>query len=312
MTVRADSSELRRQMTAEDKEILRRLARSVHWWDHGETVAAEWLLRPLFAPGAVTMVTGVPKDAGKTTFLLHAANALVRGESFLDEPGRDPRGVVYVSEETKTIRRAADRVGLPRSDRFSLIDRTMVLGIPWDRLVGILAAHTVEFGAGLIVIDTFAHFAQLTEGQEQDAAVMGARMRAAQALADQTQVAVAVVVHERKSGGGKPTTRARGSNASVAAVDQVVRIAPLRGRSTARRVNVIGRLTDEQSLLVELTSKGYVLIKGGEVDDDPVLRPKGARNRRTSELKLAACQATGIFDPLPTLKLTPSFSVQLG
>src|SRR4051794_3181840 len=71
--------------------------------------STDWLIEPFIARGALTVIAGPPKEAGKTTLLLQMVKCLLSGAPFAGRAiGRCP-AAIYVSEEDSTFRAALRR-----------------------------------------------------------------------------------------------------------------------------------------------------------------------------------------------------------
>jgi hypothetical protein len=181
-----------------------------------------WAWDGYLARGAVTMLAGKPKYAGKSTLAWAAAEALAAGApAFL---GRRVEGgpVVYVSEEgAGTLRHK-----LPASDRVSVLTRDAAWPKPaWPGLVTAAVDEAERIGAVLLVIDALSFWAGFAKDAEKDSGAAQAVMDAL-GLATRPGLAVLLVHHHRKSG-GEEGDAVRGSGAIFGAVDALVELESL-------------------------------------------------------------------------------------
>jgi len=228
-----------------------------------ETSSADALrwVAPYFASGVITAVSGAPKEAGKSTFVLHAVKAVTEGGSFLGQATQQGSVIYFTEESDATIIPTVRRLGMRQSERLHLVPRRLSQPYSLPEIVRAAVARAAQNQAVMLVIDTLAHFATLNEGQEQDAGVMTAVLKTIQPAAD-AGLAVALIVHDIKSK-GQQISRMRGSNALAAAVDSVLSIRPVgRGPSRVRSLTFTSRGLEipDTPALVELTSDGYVRV----------------------------------------------------
>jgi DnaB helicase-like protein/AAA domain-containing protein len=220
-----------------------------------------WLVRPWVARGAVTEFVGKVKG-GKSTLLGAMVKALVTGGTFLGEPVPKTR-VVWLTEQSPiTFRALLARVGLDKTEDLLVQPWHTVMDREWEA-VAVAAVHKAnECGAGLLIVDTLGQFARLRgEGAENNAAEALAAMRPLQAAAA-GGLGVAVVRHERKSG-GEVGDSGRGSSAYAGAVDVVVAVRRPEGasRPTLRALHAVSRFDDTPpELVVEWTGRTYAAL----------------------------------------------------
>jgi hypothetical protein len=114
----------------------------------GDTMPAIRWVAPFFAAGSITAVTGRPKEAGKSTFLLHLCRSMVNGEPFLGQKTHQG-GVIYVTEEpAATVIPAALRVGVFGHPSFRLVPRTHTAELSLDSIVHPGAFWTIHRRSG--------------------------------------------------------------------------------------------------------------------------------------------------------------------
>jgi hypothetical protein len=217
--------------------------------DAGED-GLDWLLSGYLAAGHVTLISGKPK-AGKSTLATAIAEAVDDPETvvFLDRVVGDGP-VIYVSEEGPGTLQPK----LNDSSRSVALTRDGVWPKPpWIDLIQAAAFKAMDIQARLLVIDSLSFWASFGEGQEKDAGAVQATMDALTTAAG-TGLAVLLVHHQRKSGGGEGDA-VRGSGALLAAVDMSIELERVDESSTQRRLVAIGRWPTTPVLVVDRDSQ---------------------------------------------------------
>src|SRR5690606_8370979 len=129
-------------------------------------VKIPWIVPGLVAPGVVTLVTGKPKAAGKSTLIGHLVGAVLDGKPFAGMPTSASQ-VVYLTEEREpSFRSLLERAGVLGRSELTFLSHGAARGATLPELL--IAAKEVckEKGAKLLVIDTVAQFAGLgAEGE---------------------------------------------------------------------------------------------------------------------------------------------------
>lgn len=215
-----------------------------------------WIVEGYLAQGAITELDAKIKT-GKTHFTLDLIRAVLAGERFLDRPTLlSP--VLYLTEERPTTFRAAlKRVGLDRTDGLYLTFRKDV-SLSWRDIGHAVAAKAGYHGIKLVVVDTLSDWSGLEADMENDAGAALAAMRPLQAMAG-AGLAVLVLRHERKSGGGVGDS-ARGSSAFGGAADMLLSLRkdPAGGQENRRILEAVGRLDSwVPRLVLEMTDGHY-------------------------------------------------------
>ena len=232
----------------------------------------DWVWDGYLAAGVITVLAGLPKrQGGKSRFAWALVRAMLeRHESFV---GRFLAGgpVVYLTEEPASMLRPkveplADLPGLSVAYR----EITPRPKPSWDESIAQAAAECERIGARLLVIDTFADWANLKAEAEKDSGAVQAAMDALMEAAARG-LAVLLIHHHRKAG-GEDGAGLRGSGALLGAVDIAVDLTRVGddddpGTSRQRILNASSRWTDTpESMIVELMPDGggYTLISEGE------------------------------------------------
>ena len=240
--------------------------RNLRFWTAAEITsnapeAPPWVCEPWVAPGCLTEVNGPPKDAGKTTLMMHMVRTILDGVPFLEkETMQSP--VVYLTEERHTsFREVLARPGLEHRQDLHVLFRHDARGFDWPDVVHAATKKCKECGASVLIVDTFPPFVELDGDKENNSGDILKALDPLQAAAAQG-VGVVVVRHERKRG-GSVSVAGRGSSAFTAAMDIVMSIRRAEGnaRPTIRQVRAVSRFdATPDSLFIDLTDAGYVSL----------------------------------------------------
>ena len=201
-----------------------------------------WIVKDYIAIGAVTLLTGKPK-AGKSTLACAIAEAVdAASASFI---GRTVTGgpVVYVSEEdAQTL-----RPKLSNSSGSEALTRNAAWPKPtWSEVVTAAVTKANDISAVLLVIDSLSFWSSFNENDAEAAHEVMDALGAAMAAG----LAVLVVHHQRKAGGGEGDA-VRGSGAILSAVDMSIELERLEeDGSTQRRLVAIGRWSAPPVLVI--------------------------------------------------------------
>jgi hypothetical protein len=232
-----------------------------------------WVAKPFIAEGALTVLDGKPKSAGKTTFLSHVVRKVLGGEPFLDEPTKRTPVVLLTEERAVTFRRVLERAGLTESCDFHLLFRDEVHGQPWSDVAKAARARCDETRAKLLIVDTLGAFAVGFERSPES-------MRTALAPlydAARSGLAVLAVRHERKSGGTVGES-GMGSTAMTAGVDIVLALQRPKNYSGSGRVLYARSRFDEtpEETAIELHEGEFVRMPSLEIAAEEVERALSA------------------------------------
>lgn len=221
-------------------------------------VETEWIAKPWLARRAITELVGKAKLAGKTTWALALAAAILDGNEFMGHP-TTKTSIVYISEESEvTFRIALERAHIGPRDDFHVLFWRETLGKKWPDAMAEAVTVAIEREAGLVVIDTLAQFAQLTGDRENNAGDALEAILPLQKGRDRN-LGVLMLRHERKQG-GQLGDSGRGSSAFAGAVDIILNLGRPKGKhaENIRVINAVSRLDDvPASLVIELSSEGY-------------------------------------------------------
>lgn len=242
----------------EERNIIFRTAREIAAATPAKT---EWMVRPWIAKGAITEVDGKIKAAGKTTFVSHLAAAVVTGRPFMEEETKRTR-VVYLTEQPPTsYRKVLERASLTDCEDLLVLAWHETMGTPWSVVARSAADKALEFGAGLLIVDTLGQFAGIRGDAENSA---GAAQEAMEPIQEAAARGLAVVLtrHERK-GGGEVGESGRGSSAFGGAVDIILSLRRGDGnvRPTVRVIEALSRFDETpDKLVIELVDGAYTSL----------------------------------------------------
>jgi hypothetical protein len=214
----------------------------------------EWLVPDIIAAGLLTILSGDPK-VGKSTFVAGMLDALAIGGDFLGNTLPQTQAVWLTEERPPTLRpKVADWPGIKDVALLMTHQRD---GRDWPELIADATHLALTTGRRLLVVDTFASWAQLAGDDEQSSGRVMDAMTPLLLAAGQG-LAVLLIHHDRKSGGDHGRA-IRGSNALSGAADILAQLT----RSTAehpsrRRLSTNGRLP-EVVLHITLGPDGYHL-----------------------------------------------------
>jgi DnaB-like helicase N terminal domain/AAA domain len=220
----------------------------------------EYVAYPFAVRGAVALLDGAAKAAGKTTLILTAVGAASRRELFLNHATM-PVPVLYVTEENpRTFRWALDRAGLNSARELHIIPFTIFAGVPWPQLAQRIERVCAELKIGWLIIDTFHAVAGLGGEEENKAGVVDEAVAPLRAIAGRLDIAVTLSRHERKSG-GEVGNSGRGSSALTGAADIVLLLKRLPGNRTLgrRQLEITGRI-EQARFTIELRDRKYFIV----------------------------------------------------
>lgn len=229
-----------------------------------------WIAPPWVAEGALTLVDGKPKVAGKSTWLGHMIKHVLKGTEFLDQLTTRTPVVLLTEERRVTFRRMLERVGLVDATGLHVVFFHEVPPGSWTELVNWAVARCQEVGAKLLIIDTLHQFAGIPESSSRRALDA---IRPLQAAAAQDGLGIVAVRHERKSGGGVGDS-GRGSSALTGAVDIIVALQrPPNHTGQVRIIHALSRYEETPSnLVIELGDEGYIVREGFDIGVQEVER----------------------------------------
>lgn len=99
---------------------------------------------PFLVFGAITELDGKPKTAGKTTFVLALARAILDGLPFLGQASVKGPIVMLTEQPPSSLKAALVRAGLAGRDDFMLLSWADAAGTPWPEIVAGAEAKCAE------------------------------------------------------------------------------------------------------------------------------------------------------------------------
>src|SRR5215218_801050 len=213
----------------------------------------DFIVKDLLKEGELADLSGLAKYSGKTTLVMHVLKAVRTGDLFLGEPTKEAR-ILYLTEQGNNFKEAIENAGLGLDDDgFVVVQHRDVRGEEWEKLIEKAIKHCEKDGRNVLVVDTFAAFAELVGSEENNAGDIRERMEPLKKAAQSHGLAVLIVRHAGKDGKG------RGSSQFEAEVDIVATLKRPEGNhaDTVRQLETIGRY-GATKLNIELTEEGYV------------------------------------------------------
>ena len=215
-----------------------------------EAREVNWLWYPYIPFGKLTIVQGDPGE-GKTTFILHLAALLTKGEALPCEEtaeSREPVNVIYQNAEDSledTIKPRLLEAGAD-CNRVLVIDESIdCLSMTDERLVRAIK----ETGAKMVVLDPI----QAYLGADVDmhrANEIRPVLKQLGNIAEEYGCAIVLIGHMNKTSGSKSTYRGLGS---------------INFQATARSVLVVGRIKDDTTLRVIAHDKSSLAPEGTSI-----------------------------------------------
>lgn len=215
-----------------------------------EAREVNWLWYPYIPFGKLTIVQGDPGE-GKTTFILHLAALLTKGEALPCEEtaeSREPVNVIYQNAEDSledTIKPRLLEAGAD-CNRVLVIDESIdCLSMTDERLVRAIK----ETGAKMVVLDPI----QAYLGADVDmhrANEIRPVLKQLGNIAEEYGCAIVLIGHMNKASGSKSTYRGLGS---------------IDFQATARSVLVVGRIKDDTTLRVIAHDKSSLAPEGTSI-----------------------------------------------
>ena len=209
-----------------------------------------WLWYPYIPYGKLTIVQGDPGE-GKTTFILHLAALLTKGEPLPNEEvdvQREPVNVIYQNAEDSledTIKPRLLEAGAD-CNRVLVIDESVdCLSMTDERLVRAIR----ETGAKMVVLDPIQAYLGADVDMHRANEIRPLMKRVAM-LAEKYHCAVILIGHMNKNSNGKSSYRGLGS---------------IDFQAAARSVLIVGRVKDEPEVRVVCHTKSSLAPEGTSI-----------------------------------------------
>jgi len=194
----------------------------------------DWVLQDLIGRGVITLLVGGSKGSGgKSTWLTGMLRATEQDTSYCGLTIQATNTVYLIEEDFPTLNFRCEQVGLD-TERVLWLTAAAVRSLSsWEDRIDAAIEEAERIGAGLIVIDSFTHWADLDPEQEWDNSQVSRYLRYLR-KATEKGLAVVVVHHFNKGG------QYRGATAFKDTVDILCEF-KTHGRSTHRKLEVQGR-----------------------------------------------------------------------
>jgi len=215
-----------------------------------ESPETSWVWDAYVPVGGLVCLAALPKG-GKSTLAYYLAGAVAQGSPFLGcITSKTPVLILSMEERRQDVANRLRRLGAS--------ENVFVHSGPLKVATSVeaIAAFVRERGIGLIVVDTLRRFWSVAD--ENDAAQVGEALAPILALARETEAAVVLIHHLRKSPGEEGTDIA-GSGDIFAHVDVALVLRRRKdGEANERLLEAFSRYDATPSkVLVRLTADGY-------------------------------------------------------
>ncbi len=218
------------------------------FYDAVKEQKVEWLWYPYIPYGKLTLLEGEPGE-GKSTFMLHVAALLTRGEDMPDGYKVDkPEYVIYQCNEddvADTIKPRLKSAGADCSKVAYIIDDNSSLTLNDKRIIEALESTQ----ARLLILDPFKSFL-IQDGDLHSVGRMRTTLGNLAVIASKYRCAVVLIGHMNKCATGKSLYRGLGS-IDIAAI--------------ARSVLMVTRDEDEPELRYMIPIKSSLAPEGAEI-----------------------------------------------
>lgn len=220
-----------------------------------------WIWEFMLPRGRLVILSAYMK-VGKTTFVYHLVEHIVKGKPFLGFT-TTPTGVLILAleEHVQDVRCRLEELGVDAED--SIYVHCGPLN-PGDATIQALGGYIKEYDIGLIVVDTLSHYWRIDD--ENNNAEVVKRCSPLLALAHQADCCVLLIHHDNKTGGTGGRS-IRGGGALLALVDQALMLeSHPKGGDRQRVLRTLGRFSESpKDLVIELQDGAYVNL--GSLDD---------------------------------------------
>jgi hypothetical protein len=212
----------------------------------------DWIIKDILKAGELTLLDGMAKLSGKTTFVMHSLKAIRDGEPFLGDATKKAR-ILYLCEQGNNFKEAIEDAELNIDDEgFKVVQWRDVTDVDWPRLIAAAANMCKMEGREILICDTFAAFSGMTSTEENNSGDIKQKMEPLKRAANIDGVAVLTTRHSGKDGKG------RGSSQFEAEADILVSLRRKDGNQpeTVRELDIIGRYGAKR-LNIDKTPDGY-------------------------------------------------------
>jgi DNA polymerase I len=212
----------------------------------------DWIIKDILKAGELTLLDGMAKLSGKTTFVMHSLKAIRDGEPFLGDATKRAR-ILYLCEQGNNFKEAIEDAGLNIDDEgFKVVQWRDVTDVDWLRLIAAAVNMCKTEGREILICDTFAAFSGMTSTEENNSGDIKQKMEPLKRAANIDGLAVLTTRHSGKDGKG------RGSSQFEAEADILVSLRRKDGNQpeTVRELDIIGRYGAKR-LNIDKTPDGY-------------------------------------------------------
>lgn len=207
-----------------------------------------WLWYPYIPIGKITIVQGDPGE-GKTTFILHLAALLSKGENLPSDQGeREPINIIYQTAEDGLEDTIKPRLLEANADcsRILVIDETEAeLTMTDERLERAVR----ETGAKFVILDPIQAYLGASVDMHRANEIRPVMKRLGH-MAEKYGCAIILIGHMNKASGSKSTYRGLGS---------------IDFQATARSVLIVGRVKDDNAVRVIAHDKSSLAPEGASI-----------------------------------------------
>lgn len=233
---------------------------------HGESNEIQL---PWAVTGGVTVLTGHPKTAGKSTWILNLAAHVASGTPFLNLP-TDQCGVVLLTDSQPAVfRRTLRRIEAIDEDALSnlhVIHPTDVENADWHETLSLSFRHAADVNARVIIIDSLDVYIHLKQGGNP-----ATSQDVVQAVTnDAPKASTVFAVKSTQTTASQPLSETIGKlDLLGVAADVIVRLDDISTpeHPTLRRIRSVGRSGDTVSpVYCALRNEGYERVPSDEVN----------------------------------------------
>ena len=229
-----------------------------------ETPTTSWIWKGYAPQGGLILLCAPPK-CGKTTLANHLARAVSKGRPFLGQAStKSPVLILAVEERRQDVANRARTLGLGG-------DVYLHTGPLGSEAIPAIASFVLEKHIGLVIIDTLPRFWAIES--ENDASMVNMAMAGILAMARNTNAAVFLLYHLRKSAGSGDGEEIRGSGDIFAQCDIALIMRRRKAQSNQRTIKSFSRYdATPDEIVIALEDGEYVhlgdsvTVRGKETD----------------------------------------------
>lgn len=256
------------------RELVKRF-KTVKELFEGGPAKIEWFVKDLLPKKCLVSFQGRAK-AGKSTFTFHMLKALIEGREFLGEK-LEPTKIIYLSEQTEeAFKLQLQEAGIDsESENLAYLTVENHAGLPWQTLFKLGALKAQEFGAELLVIDSWGRFVGFGVNEDEYApAPTQRRITLLRQLMSETKVGILIIQHVGKDNSRGLIDSGLGTSALAQQVDLALSLsgepahrevpATHLENENCRAIQGIGRVPIRDAFAVELRDGKFILSSFSE------------------------------------------------